>query len=386
MIRRCGFERSRRHKVTLHEGQDQLLRPAKAPAGSGSGAVSNYTRVAWMAALGMTLAGAAKADAVREPTPDRPLLFLERHDLEDVRGDVRTTPGRFVRNEGIATPPGERVIGVFELGDGRYAVYGYTGLADERQTVTRSITRDFKTYESADVLALPKEGRWLLDKQMARRPDTGEYLLLAWARGDLGHSIKEFRSQDGVSWSPLRGGETLYLDHDAARVTWCEERSLYIQMQTTYQTWEKRYPDNVGRKNRRVLSVRTSPDGATWTPEIDVHPGSLNPRARRRRIYRADEELITPDADDPPDLEFYRAQPFRNGDRYVAAVLLYAPNPQVVNPNAPTTPHGPMVGTRRWFADDPTDVRGWRRLTAIQTLAHGTSSSITHRWFSKTSC
>jgi hypothetical protein len=343
--------------IRLHHRQHHLLMPT-----------SSDSQARWRCLCALILlafasfatTGAMAAEAVT-PTESRPLLFHERHDLHDVRGTVQLVPGRLTDDISLAEPPGKRVIGAFELKGGEFALFGYTGQADETQVVTRSTTRDFKSFDTRDVLTLPAEGKWLLMKEMVRRPDTGEYLLLAWCRGDLGHTLKGFRSLDGMAWTAIRGGEPLFRDHDAALVTWSNEHSLFVQFQVTYQAWDKAFPDNMGAHMRRVLSVRTSPDGEMWSPETNFNPGSLNERAKRRRSFRDVAELLLPDEADPPDVEFYRAQAFRYGDRYVAAALLYASSPQIVNPNASVTPHGPMLGTEWWFSDDITNVHGWRR-------------------------
>ena len=61
---------------------------------------------------------------------------------------------------------------------------------------------------------------------------------------------------------------------------------------------------------RRVVSAKTSTDGAAWGP---------------------DAPLIVPDSDDPPELQFYRTRPFYVGNtsRLAAHTLQYAPSPSL---------------------------------------------------------
>ena len=55
------------------------------------------------------------------------------------------------------------------------------------------------------------------------------------------------------------------------------------------QKWKLKYCDNDDECNtRRVISAKTSSDGAAWSK---------------------DAPLIVPDADDPPELQFYRMRP-----------------------------------------------------------------------------
>eukprot|EP01049_Picozoa_sp_SAG25_P012303 SAG25_NODE_1641_length_2636_cov_1.946393_2_plen_151_part_00 len=123
-----------------------------------------------------------------------------------------------------------------------------------------------------------------------------------------------------------------------------------------------------GCDRRRVVSAKTSHDGAQWSADLG---------------------LVVPDSDDPPELEFYRIRPFYVGgtSRIAAHVLQYAPAPsqrilgtaygrhpsmcvKVKTPGGgPDTSngslcHGPHLYEEWWLgpaSGDAAQTTGWRR-------------------------
>ena len=92
---------------------------------------------------------------------------------------------------------------------------------------------------------------------------------------------------------------------------------------------------------RRVIGWRTSDDGRNWS----CAPSIMDPRCDPR--FTPDSPVTLPDpTSDPPELQWYRARPFRYGDRWAAAVYNYAPSP-LCN-HAVMACHGPHMGTSWW--------------------------------------
>jgi hypothetical protein len=248
------------------------------------------------------------------------ILTMEGKDVRNARGRLRFVANRIERVRGTTEPP-SGVIAVFPLEKGGYEVFAWKGKVDKAQKLYRYTTSDFASYS---------KGRKVLD---------------------------------GLRWQHLGGGKPVYTDHDSGDVFWSAEAKRFVYTQATYQRWKKLYPDNIGSGMRRVLSVRTSADGVRWRPAKGVGFGAP---------HRPAAELFVPDKQDPPEVEFYRMQAFRYGDRVVGAMLLYAPSPQVVNPNQKRgTPdfrpgrrpskHGPQLATEWWVTDKSDDIRAWRR-------------------------
>ena len=167
-----------------------------------------------------------------------------------------------------------------------------------------------------------------------------------------------FTSTDyGMSWTKANTTGIEYPDKDDLNIIWSAGR--FVDLQIVWQNWTMKYCDNGGCGRRRVVSAKTSPDGAAWGP--DILP------------------LVTPDADDPPELQFYRIRPFYVGNtsRLAAHTLLYAPappqrlvgkgygrHPSMCADKAGNECHGPHLFEEWWIgpaSGDAADTAAWRR-------------------------
>lgn len=226
--------------------------------------------------------------------------------------------------------------------DGSYLLYGGSGGHDEPWRIFRARTFDGLHYEGAEVVFQSDPGPWLGEMDIAHNTLDGSLLCLKWHRGDTGHALFAFGSEDGSAWRPLAQGP-VYLDHDAFGLMWDPRTQRYICYQTTYQRWQKRYEDNIGSETRRVLHIRTSPDGVTWDPREDVPWAGPHMRPER---------LMTPDDHDPGEIEFYRFCGFPYADRYAGMMLIYCPSPHPANPRFPWDKHGPHLSGEWWISGD----------------------------------
>ncbi len=196
--------------------------------------------------------------------------------------------------------------------DGGCLVFGSDSQETAEQPKTylwrlyRARTPDgYRFTELKEVYRNPK-GPWLIEAAMVRQAPTGRLFFYPWSRSaqpEQGHALWSFVSDDGEKWRPL-SDQPVYLDHDAFGMMWDGRTSRFLTGQVTNQPWKKPYADNMGSSKRRVLTMRASQDGLRWETVGDG--GSSG--------------LITPDDRDPPDVEFYRMQPFAYGDRYIATV------------------------------------------------------------------
>ena len=290
------------------------------------------------------------------------LLFMGPEDLRHSKGKIRFRPEALQPVEGLRHPPDIVVQAVYPTARGcGHDVYG-TRMSNGTWQLLRYRTTNFVDYAGPDrVLDQPDDGAqiaWLnhVGFSLARRGRSREMLLKAKARAAPLHGLHFFRTVDGTHWTPTTGCEPAYTDHDAGTLVWCEEKDTFVALQTTYQPWAKPYEDNIGADKRRVLSVRTSRDGATWRPAMNV--GFHGP-------FLPDSRLLTPDADDPAEMAFYCFAAFRYHDRYVGMMLNYAPSPLIVTPRMqdPTpSKHGPTLSTEWWVnRKSPDNLRAWQR-------------------------
>jgi hypothetical protein len=305
------------------------------------------------------------------------LLFLDTPDVREVWGKLRFVASPLQRLDDLRAPSQGMVLAVSpdpEYGFELFTLEQTTG----RWRLERFVTANFVDYSEPDaVLREPEDDRqWLGHTAMAQRGDTGEYLMVKWARGKPGHGAHFFRSQDGLAWEDLNPGAPAYTDHDACGLLWDPQASRYVMLQTTYQPWKKVFPDNIGNGIRRVLTTRTSPDGVQWEPGGNVGGGGP---------YHPAERLTLPDEHDPAEMEFYWLRAFPYEDCFVGMMLNYAASPQEVNPlqhpgpgfreGKPPSKHGPQLSTEWWISYDR--MRAWRR-PYRDLVAGGESQGIFH--------
>jgi len=328
-----------------------------------------HTRRTIMVGLAVALLAAIPEAGANERTATL-LLFMQPDDVRDTVGhlsyddnvlgfrgniqgtDLRTGGFQMIfsapeANEGTS-PPFRTLLATAEARGG-YLVYGTKHEQQGRNyrwAVFRGRTPAGHTLPDwTQVYACPP-GEWLIESMITHRPDADRLFFYTWSRSDRkdveGHALRGFTSADGTHWQPI-SAEPIYYDHDAFGVMWDARTNRFLAYQGTDEPWKKTYPDNMGGERRRVLSIRASRDGLHWETLKDV--------GRDGRI--------TPDAQDPPEVEFYRMFAFPFADRYVAMVDLYAPSP--LTPGK----HGPHLGCQWWVSHDAVHwQRPWRRTDA----------------------
>jgi hypothetical protein len=123
-------------------------------------------------------------------------------------------------------------------------------------------TDDFQRWRSQQVLNLAAVGKHCCEaKSIARDESTGRYVFLAWQAGYGGHS---FVSMDGVHWNITAAHIKA---HDDANIVY--QNGRFVDMQILKQKLpdgrSKRYCDNTGCNERRVITALISADGVTFS-------------------------------------------------------------------------------------------------------------------------
>ncbi|MCF7853932.1 MAG: hypothetical protein K9N51_03970 [Candidatus Pacebacteria bacterium] len=228
-----------------------------------------------------------------------------------------------------------------------YTVYGLRRTEAHIPQVWKARTKDGMTFSDAELLfeLPPPDNRWLAgdvavagDRIFCMNCDCGNPV-------GAGHSFHVFAGTDDGGWSQLNS-EPVYKGQDAFSLIW--DGQQFVCYQTSYQPYRKRFADNMGDNIRRVLHIRTSPDCLEWTPG-----GSFGVDGP----YLPDEQLITPDADDPPETEFYKFRPFRQDGFWAGALVKYISQPPIL-PKSGRFPHGPFLGCEWWVSRNGRD---WQR-------------------------
>ena len=211
--------------------------------------------------------------------------------------------------------------------------------------VQRAFTEDGYTFSDNTILynlpASPSGTPWVTT-QLATKDD--DLLLMAIAAGQparQGHYFYAFGTNNSdTNWSLLQS-TPLYKGQDALHIAWNEPLQQFVNYQTTYQLYDKRYPDNVS-PTRRVLHIRTSPDGVNWTPGDSF--GVDGP-------YLSEDQLILPDNQDSEDTEFYKFAAIDLDEFWAGIMVKYVSKPQEF-PNTSPWPHGSFLSYEWWISND----------------------------------
>jgi hypothetical protein len=318
----------------------------------------------------------------------------------------------------LAPPPGNytkgsMIVAAFRSLDaaaapGTYEVYvtnstGNIPLAprerDGGMCLYRWITSDFRAYRGGEcALWLPNSDGLGDVKTITRDDATGTYYLIWWGPGQRtngGAPYLKTSRDHGASWSP-KWAYVEDLDHYNPPGTTIHTKDdinlLYqpgVGLVDCQMWWQKNtsacpaqgppsnthcqiapYCDNGGCDKRRVLGALTGDDaGTSWTFH-DFHESTRMPGV---------------EADDPPELQFYRMRPAlvpgTRGTRVFAHVLLYAPSPYI-GPGYGRQPsdcspsqhqcHGPHMYEEWWTLPagaSAANLTAWRRPARFTRMA-----------------
>ncbi len=283
------------------------------------------------------------------------ILFTDELDVFDVWGKIKFEASP-LRSLGACDDPGFEIKCCVRGKDGAWDVYGYSGGHDiygepGDPTKTRStwkihhaVTTDAVHYLKSEVVYTSEPGAWTHYASIAYNPSRNDLVCIKGVLLREGFCNHTFHSSDGRRWLPGTNNP-VYFDGDSWGQLWSPRLGQFVTTTKSFQLVKKHLPDHGNTRTgqvRRVCSVRWSEDGDHWEPSAPVliHKGEpLLPV----------ELLITPDQNDPPDLEFYRGVGFGYADRCFLQMLNYAAIPDAVNPRRPDK-HGPMVDTEWWYS------------------------------------
>jgi len=298
----------------------------------------------------------AKEKKYADSRPEQPfkLLFSTAQDITNTWGQLHfsVTPLSVIRE--VEKPP-FNLVGCFPLADGRWEVFFHEYEREPRRwNLLRGITTDGVTFSNVEtVIPDTTGGSWFYFVTMAYNPDAGEYLMI---KADMDRNAVTYHawfSSDGRQWQKYSGNRPrggIFYDNDYGTVFWSPVLKRFVFVSKSIQEWkEKRYSDVMPhqehhRYNRRVFMIRSSPDGRNWTPDVDMD--SIFNNSVNGVVHIPTELLTTPDANDPPDMEFYSGTAFWYHDRAYMLVSNYAASP--LTPNR----HAPFLDMEWWVSYD----------------------------------
>ena len=271
------------------------------------------------------------------------LIFTDQDDIENPFGKLHFGCNTLSYVDKAKGLPPIRVRCVVKQPDETYMVFGATGRMNAPINIYRARTVDGIHFEQAERALATGPGTWRTEFDIAFDEDRQQLVAYLWQEYKDSFSLWAYGSHDsGRNWTQL-ADKPLYINHDAFCMLWDARSKRYLCYNNTYQPWQKVMPDSIGGHIRRVLSIRTSEDGIHWQPDRDIYQSGP---------YELPEQIITPDEDDPPEVEFYRFDVFPYADRYVGMMLVYAPSPQEANPRYPWTKHGQHCYSEWWVSRD----------------------------------
>ena len=303
-----------------------------------------------IALYALAFLGVPATQSIAADTPPQfKLLFSGPQDISETWGKLHfgVTPVRLIRE---IEPPPFTVVGCFPRPDGTWEVFGQQlqeagrGRESFEQTnawkLIRATTRDGVTFENQETVLDQPAAPWTQHAAIAFNPDAKEYLLLKLKMDSSGFAYTAFFSSDGKQWQ-AHPGNPLFYEGDAMSLFWSPALHRFVCVSKSLQPYRKHTLDHGGTtkalsdnslRDRRVLMLRSSPDGRHWEPSVSLpdvwdrhgqkgsHPAGL---------------LTLPDAGDPPDLEFYSGNGFWYHDRAYMMVLNYAASPVTARQHAP---------------------------------------------------
>ena len=287
------------------------------------------------------------------------ILFSGGADIANTWGKLHfgVTPVRVVSE---CEDPGFTIVGCFPLPDGRWQIFGQqlTTITpgDEWRRVMvwkllRAVTRDGVAFENVETVFESEPDVWTFHCAVAYNPEANEYLLLKLKVDDYGFGYRAFFSPDGLQWNE-HSGNPLFYEGDAMSLFWSPPLHRFVCVSKSLQSYHKHIPDHGepisslgddSLRDRRVLMVRSSPDGRRWEPDVSV-ADQWSRGGRKAAI--PDGFLTLPDSDDPPDIELYSGNGFWYHDRAYMMVLNYAPSPLL------PLKHGPQLDNEWWTSVD----------------------------------
>jgi hypothetical protein len=289
------------------------------------------------------------------------LLFSSEQDLVDTWGKlhISVTPVDWInQNVPLSEMTTKRTpVAFFPQADGSWEVFSqdYENLTSgaplkwyertSRWKLLRGTTTDGVTFSNVETVIPYTDGTWTNHLTMAYNPDAGEYLMLKIRNDTNGHGYYAFFSKDGKQWQE-HSGNPLFYEGDAMSLFWSPVVKKFVVVSKSYQPWPTKHIIDHSPDHRRVLMMRSSPDGRNWNPSQSLPPSGPPNYLPGRTSGHPTEWLTTPDANDPPDMEFYSGTAFWYHDRAYMMVLNYAASPMF-----PRT-HGEELDNEWWTSYD----------------------------------
>jgi hypothetical protein len=287
------------------------------------------------------------------------LLFSDRRDIHNTWGSLRFGATR-VQRAGDAPQKQLTVKYCQKRQDGSYDVWGFQGADHRPWKLFRCRTQDGINFEDVHVV-LERSGRedWAHTCSVSYSPELRRYLFLKNMNVADGFSLYAYSSADGEHWQEYEHNP-VFIEGDRWGALWSSALQKFVYYGKGIQKCEKRFPELFANA-RRVMTIRTSPDGFHWTPDDPSYykrnakspPGHGDGFRHIEGPLVPVEFQVIPDELDPPDMEFYAGDGFAYEGRYYFLMLNYAASALPAgNGTVGVNGHGPALDTEWWVSRD----------------------------------
>ena len=347
--------------------------------------MASASMAAWPA-VGLAAVGSESPPGTDAAEQGLKLLFSDSQDVADTWGKLHfgATPMQKLRD---GANPGFSIAYALPRANGEWEVYGQNftrgkpaSMFVEQHTwkLIRATTRDGLQFTNVETVCEGEPGPWTDHIAIAYNPDAREFLMLKLKIEQCGCGYRAYFSSDGRNWKE-HDANPLFHDGDSMGLFWSPQIRRFVCTNKTLQPYPKRFQDHGGKhpqnknddlRDRRVLAIRSSVDGRRWEPSdsmMDIWNklGTYQPLPAKF--------MTVPDADDPPEMEFYRGIGFWYHDRSYMVVLNYAASPLMPHK------HGPQLDTEWWVSHDGLKWgRPYRGINAMGDAFQRLSYCITH--------
>ena len=254
------------------------------------------------------------------------LLFCDHSDIYEPWGSVRFGASDFANVQAVPTLPFAPSL-FLRQEDGSYEVWGHFVATAVPWQIYRARTRDGITFEDVRVVHDEPGTHWGYSARLLYSPELGRFIYTKNTSRPDGHEMYIYHSDDGESWQAY-DGNPVFNEGDAWGGIWSSVAMKFLMYQKGIQRYEHKGVNEMFLNARRVLTIRASDDGFTWTP--DIASDYKRDMSFTRGMRTLTSPLITPDYQldqnelDPPDLEFYNGSPYEYEGRYFMVVNLYS--------------------------------------------------------------
>jgi len=209
-------------------------------------------------------AGASGREPRKKDSPLK-LLFADRRDIHNTKGQLRfgATPLRRLGN-----PPATEFIVKYcrPRGDGAYDVWGFQGADHHPWKVFRCRSRDGMHFDDVRVVLERSGEPWAHTCSISYSPELGRFLLLKNRNVPDGFSMYAYFSSDGDHWEEYERNPVFY-DGDRWGALWSPAIQKFVYYGKGIQRYQQKLFPELFANARRVVTLRTSPDGFHWTPD-----------------------------------------------------------------------------------------------------------------------